>query len=649
MKKIIALLLSVMMLPFGVLAAAASDGIMSSETLHVQQHLNDYSEDAWRSELASAEDGKICLAENGVSAFQIVVPDNSDDSALFAAEELSAYLNRIVGADNQFPVVAERECSSDCRIDIGATARSAAISLSEIKDDGYLIDAQPQQIYILATEPDALANGVYGFLEDYLACMFVREDYDYVPYFPTIYLEPFSEVSNPDFAWRKVYQYEAAQNGWYRKLRNNGTQAGDITSHAGWGNWVHSSFSFVSPLEYGESHPEFFSYNEEGIPQQLCLSNEDIYLIIEANLAQMIAAQPDKLYWDFSIMDNQNYCTCEACQQVLEQTGSMMGTLLPIINRLARRFPDKIISTLAYTYTAQPPKGMVCEPNVNIVLATMKSGQLYSYYYGGSEKAAAVKELVESWGSICDNLMIWDYVVDFAHLSMPYPNFDVQADNHKLYQENHVRAIFHQGSRTRNDEMARVRTYLLSKLMWDTQTDVSATLAKYVLVTYGEAAPYVAEYLDTMNRALKENAKDLDLYDYPNDHFNDYLSVSNIDTYRQLIDSAMAATDDSRILGYLEEIKINVLYAVMGDNSQDYARKEAAFEEFCVLAEKYGLERYDESTSMTEFIQTVYPDYLQQWQSEPSASNPFLSFIESILAFFRRILDWLRNLFSGLL
>ena len=120
--------------------------------------------------------------------------------------------------------------------------------------------------------------------------------------------------------------------------------------------------------------------------------------------------------------------------------------------------------------------------------------------------------------------------------------------------------------------MARLRSYVHSKQLWDNDTDVSALIAKYLNVTYGRAAVYVADYMDIMNRELKNGAEDLDLYDSVASHSGDYLSKKNNDKYLELIDNAMTAVNgDERITRYLEEIKINILYAVMNEGNLLYS------------------------------------------------------------------------------
>lgn len=611
MKKIIVIVLSIItaLTCFPAFGAESEDELMSSETLDIVSHINDYDENEARTRFAQGGEGYMCLAENGASGFSVVYPDGASDTVISAAAELSGYLNDIIGANGAFAVVPESAFTGGAFISLGHTALSSGVDTSQIRDDGYLIRVDEDQIFILTLDDENIYNGVYGFLEDQLGCMFVREDFDYVPDFPTVYLEQAVTVSNPDFAWRKVFQYEVAQNGWYRKLKNNGAVAQDIEKNAGWGTWCHSSFTFVDPQEYQTTHPEYFSYNADGEPAQLCLTNPEVYPIIEEKMAQLMAAEPDKKYWDFSLNDNYDYCKCENCAEVLEKTGSMMGTMLPVINALAQRFPDKIISTLAYFYNETVPKGMMCEDNVNIVLCPINTGQLYSYKYGASEKAFKTKELVESWSGVCQSLMIWDYVIDFQNLLMPYPNFDVQKDNHEFYKQNNVKAVFHQGSREKNDEMARLRSYVLSKQLWDNDTDVSALIAKYLNVTYGRAAVYVADYMDIMNRELKNGAEDLDLYDSVASHSGDYLSKKNNDKYLELIDNAMTAVNgDERITRYLEEIKINILYAVMNEGNLLYSRKQDAFSQFITLMQTHDIEQpHEVGVTMQEYISTEYP------------------------------------------
>lgn len=604
---IVAVILAVLA---GIFAGCVNDTTkMSSKTLNITG-AEKYNESAVREEFAREK--AVAFATEGISEFTLVY---KQEELKESAQTLAEYLRRIVGNVDSFKVSQSGES-------VGKKITLAIANNQDVIDDGYSLSIAADNIVISANNAQGVLNGVYGFLEDELECMFVRYDYDYLPSLATIYLDEKQYVSNPDFAWRKVFQKETQYQGWSDKIRLNGlsSEKENINHHNGWGTWCHNVFSFVNPKTYFDTNPEFYAYYKgerraeyNGVETQLCLTNPDIYEVIRASMAKMIESNPEAKYWDFSINDNNFYCQCDACASVLEETGSMMGTMLPIINRLAKDFPDKIISTLAYFHNERVPKGIVCEDNVNITIAPIQTGQLYSYAYGNNAGSKKAKAIIEEWNQVSKSLLIWDYVIDFSHLLMPFPNLDVQADNIRFYKEHNVTAVFHQGSREHGDELANLRTYILSKQLWDMDIDVDKTLSKYLSVTYGSSADYIAQYLDEANRLVKTKAKNLDLYDAPNWHAFDYLSTGAIKGYQELITKALEAADNEVIRKRIEEIELNVVYAKMWETSFDIKGKKEAFERFQTLVVEQGITRPYETVppNMDEFINEVYPAHLQ--------------------------------------
>ena len=70
--------------------------------------------------------------------------------------------------------------------------------------------------------------------------------------------------------------------------------------------------------------------------------------------------------------DNTSYCQCDACKKVIAEEGSPSGPIIRFVNEVAKRFPDKIISTLAYQYSRQAPKITKPADNVQIMLCTIE-------------------------------------------------------------------------------------------------------------------------------------------------------------------------------------------------------------------------------------------------------------------------------------
>lgn len=80
------------------------------------------------------------------------------------------------------------------------------------------------------------------------------------------------------------------------------------------------------------------------------------------------------------------------------------------------------------------------------------------------------KDLVD-WGKICNEILVWDYVIQFQNLVSPFPNFSTMQDNINFYIANNVSAVFVKEIGKRG-EFAELRGYLLAKLLWNPQCDM---------------------------------------------------------------------------------------------------------------------------------------------------------------------------------
>ena len=566
-------------------------------------------------------EGKLTVFDNGESDFSVVIPENSSKTLREAAETLQNVFERMTGT--ALPVITESQADSSARnicIDsaLGTERPNGDIS------DGYRIKIGDKNITICGATQAGSRNGVYGFIEDFLGCMFLTPDDTFIPENKTVCLEKTDRVFKPATSWRDVYAYETVQNNWAAKLRLNGI---DVESdnpelsieelqYEGWGTWCHDCYDYLSPDDYFAEHPEYFS-EKDGVrvtsydnrEAYLCLSNPEVFEIVKNSLAKKIEENPDVMYWDFSGNDNPSLagCQCEACKAADKAAGGTgMGTLLPFLNKLAKAFPDKYISTLAYLHTLKAPKNIKAEPNVVIKLCSMPGDQASSYLDGANANSAEFKAQVEEWSKITDKIVVWDYVVNFAHLLMPFPNFAVQAKNQQFYEENKIIGVFHQASREKGGEFASLRAYVLSRLMWEgSQTDVAGCVSKYVAAYYGEAAPKVIEYMNLCASELCASGKKLGLYDGLMPHYSGYLSENNVKKYKELISEAKAAVaGNSELESRIEAIELSVEYAAVLLPEISDAERKAALAKINELCEKHGITMVCEWNSLENFNKT---------------------------------------------
>lgn len=559
-----------------------------------------------------AEEKELCLAKDGKSDYVVIFPNDASQALVNDAQYFANVFNQITEAGIR--VISDKEAKTlpDKAFVFGDTLFSDGVSTEGVLNDGYRVYSQGGVIYVKGLSEAGVRNGIYGFLEDKFEVMFIEENYDYIPSFPTIYFDEIDYISNPDVAWRRVYQYEINQNYWFDRLRLNGFPEKD------WGKWCHSAFDYVSPDEYFESNPEYFALiNGERKATQLCYSyfidNEDAFEVIASALESMIQENPQAEYWDFSVMDNNDYCQCDRCKSILKETGSMMGTLLPVVNKLAERFPDVTVSTLAYLFCKEVPEGIVPRDNVNIVVAPIGTSQNYSLAKGTNYFSSEGKRIIEEWGKVAPNLIVWDYVVNFSNLLMPYPNLGVQKSNLEFYLANNVDGVYHQGNREQEGEMARMRTYLLSRQLWDSDIDLEALAAKYIQVAYKDAAKEVAVFMDTISDRVYFLPGNLDLYDSVSQHKVDYLAVTSLNEYEGIIRSAMNKVDaKSKEYERVERIYMSLMYTRCMDSSFNVDKKTASAQEFLRLAEKYGVTMVGETVSIEEWYAQYSTEYLEE-------------------------------------
>lgn len=601
-----------------------------------------YDEKAFVEEMAKAGDNKILFADKTESDYSVIVcppglSDNEEEQdrdtmeLKSAAEYLSKTLKTITGADFYLENVQDN-----------ADGKALILALDGdcgAEDGGYRLEISDERIRISAVSAEGLTAGIYSFLEDRLGCMFVSPEYDYIPSLPTVYLEKTDETFSPSIKWRYVYADEADiitdENGeklygdyWYSKLRLNGAGTND------WYAWVHTSFTYVSPDEYFDEHPEYFSlyngkrtYEQGPVSGQLCWTNEDVYEIISTKVLQEMRDNPDVHIWDISQMDTWESrgvgCQCEKCKAIDEREGSQIGSILTFINRLAaevkEEFPDNYISTLAYNYSDEPPKYLRPADNVIIKLCLMPGDCASSYADPTSGKARDAHDLIEAWGDVAEHIVVWDYNIDFHNYMMPFPILDYLKENNDFYIENNVYGIFHQMSADKGGDFSLLNSYMFAKLMWDKDVDVNALFNKYLTVYYGEAAPYIAEYYALLTENLAKSGDQLYIYAQPYNYICSYLSPSALDDYLDIFDKAeQAVAGDSTLLSRVELAEKGVLFAKAAQFSADIKGRSDALEKFVRICEENGIDSLIEGEQNGDELAIFYKNTNAEIKAMPA-------------------------------
>ena len=267
-------------------------------------------------------------------------------------------------------------------------------------------------------------------------------------------------------------------------------------------------------------------------------------------------------YWSVSQMDNFNHCQCAQCHRTDSIEGSPSGSILRFANAVADSFPDKVISTLAYQYSRTALKVTKPRPNVNIMLCSIEEDR--SRPIASRDQPGSFTADLREWSSLTQNIIVWDYVINFSHLVMPFPNWKVLQPNLQLFRDNGVPMVFEQGLSSPGGEMPEFRTYLLAKLLWNPDVNVDSLRTHFMNAFYGDAGVYIDKYTRLLEEELDKSGKALTLYEHPQSHKDGYLSPENIAKYKMLFNSAEAAAweeTDTMFQWRVEDARLGIMYA----------------------------------------------------------------------------------------
>ena len=315
----------------------------------------------------------LVLAERGWTDYVIVLAAGAPTADVRAADLLRSSIEAISGA--VLSIVSDDRPAAEKEILLGRGRRFAetpgAPALDGLGDDGYHYRTVGTRLFIGGGREKGGLYGVAAFLETRARLPEIREG------------RPPPPASRPGSRSRLSTCAACRPSPTAKSscptpsTTTTPTGTGSTTSASGSG--IGGSGSTPSgrssrPRHYFKDHPEYFTeQNGIRVPDaQLCLTNPDVFRLVVEDLRARMKEKPEAKYWSVSQNDTFSPCQCPACRAMDEKYGGPSGTLLDFVNRVAREFPDKIISTLAYQYSRQAPTGITPEKNVNIMLCTIE-------------------------------------------------------------------------------------------------------------------------------------------------------------------------------------------------------------------------------------------------------------------------------------
>jgi hypothetical protein len=540
----------------------------------------------------------------------IVIASNAPPSERYAAQELQRYLEQITTV--RLPIVDDSVRPESREILLGDNAHLAKLAIkvdfSKLGQEGFVLRTVKNRLVIAGGRPRGTLYGVYSLLEEKLGVRWFTPELEVVPRTNRLVLASQDETRVPALEYREVYWTEMMRNADFSaRHRLNGASYALEEKHGGrsvvYYPFVHS-FDLLIPRELYSEHPEYFPFikgkRTDGYVQR-CLSNPEVVKLAMANVRKWIREHPEASIISVSQNDTGNWCQCETCKAFDEQEGSPAASLIRFVNAVAEDiehdYPTIRIDTLAYQYTRTPPKTLRPRSNVIIRLCSIECCFAHPLASCDSPENRRFRDDILAWQPVATKLYVWDYTPNFGHYQQPFPNFDAIQPNVGFFVRHGVSGLFEQGNYSSggSGEMEPLRAYLLAKILWNPDTDVSRHTTEFLNAYYGKAASQIQSYLALLERQVSDGKTHAHIFDsskarYLND---DFLAQAD-----KIFQEAERAADNETIAFRVRVAQLPVDYVRLATGRVEGEQRQALLKHFLELARKAGISNISEGESL---------------------------------------------------
>ena len=193
-----------------VLGSCAKKAIPDPRPLYDEDGM--YLEENFIFNCAIEKDGAHLIVD-GKTDYCICYEETTDESVLAAVNELKSYFDERCGG------IEVKAGNTDGKaIRIGKYGYTPQTPLN--KTGAYIVEIGANDVLIYAENVYGLTNGVYGFMEDYLGCVFFDHETTYIPSVGSMILAQKTDVQEPAFESRDVGDNETWKHASFaQKLR----------------------------------------------------------------------------------------------------------------------------------------------------------------------------------------------------------------------------------------------------------------------------------------------------------------------------------------------------------------------------------------------------------------------------------------------
>jgi hypothetical protein len=230
-------------------------------------------------------------------------------------------------------------------------------------------------------------------------------------------------------------------------------------------------------------------------------------------------------------------------------------------------------------------------------------GADFAHAFDKSEANAKPYANLQQWHRITSQLYVWHYCTDFANYLQPLPDLDEISDDIPLFHRNGVVGVFYEGDYAAGGggEMAELKSYLISKLLWNPDQPAHPIIEEYVNGVYGAAAPFILQWLDVEHGPARKGVT-ATIYDPPTAaYFTDDVISQGVKLFNQ----AEAAAKGTAAEDEVARARLALEYVQLAKAKKGTPEYASLASSVAAKIRKYGITQYREGGPVEEYLKQI--------------------------------------------
>lgn len=469
--------------------------------------------------------GSVLLVEGGrrMEVQQIFVHQQAHPVEKAAARELARILREMSGREIPVTEGDGEALPAQGVIYAGRSDPARAHALYDNAEfgplgaDGFILRLKGGNLLVAGGGYRGTVYAVYRLLER-LGCRFTSTELEVIPRRASLQIRsPLNIVDKPAFEWRamwgRIYPMTAGLSPGEWEAKVGDVHLPKMMGIPPRGFW-HHTMGFLLPAD---SVPKEYLAEiggerrvTEPAVQQYCLSHPDLQKAMTEAVLRWIESNPDPVYYPVHYGDTGQFCQCERCKAWYEEHGSLTDAVIwfnnQIAQEVAKRFPGKFITTLAYWATRKPPVKERPLPNHLIIFCAIAECQARPWSHPVNLKRNVVSDL-ERWIAIhplgAQGIITFEYPTTYYYIGYPYPALYAFAENLKDYKRLGIRGVYICG--LTDGHLVHLYSYVMPRLMWNPDADLRGLVAEFCKAWYGKAWQPMRDYVHRLHQSAFES------------------------------------------------------------------------------------------------------------------------------------------------